>query len=309
MPRARCNAIELEYDVVGEGEPLVMVMGIGAQLVQWPDGLIETLAARGFQVIRFDNRDCGLSTRLEDARVPRIKETMLGGILGRPVDAPYTLVDMADDVSGLLDHLGLRTAHVLGVSLGGMVAQTMAIVHPSRLRTLTSVMSTTGQRRYSIGRPRAIRALLGPVPRSEEDAVARHLAFRKVCGSTGFTRDLELEATIARRSWARGYYPRGFLRQLAAVMATGDRTHALRFVRVPTLVLHGTVDPLIPPGGGRATARAIPNARLRMIEGMGHDLPPGAWSIIADEVSAHAREHDPAFARARSSASRLSVPA
>lgn len=309
MPRACVNDIELEYDVIGEGVPLVMIMGIGAQLVQWPDGLLETLAGRGFQVIRFDNRDCGLSTRLDHARVPRINETLLRGLLGQPVLAPYSLVDMADDVAGLLDHLELESAHVLGVSLGGMVAQTMAIVHPSRLRTLTSVMSTTGQRRYSIGRPRAIRALLGPVPRDEEDAVARHLEFRKVCGSTGFERDVELEATIARRSWARGYYPRGFLRQLAAVMATGDRTHALRFVRVPTLVIHGSVDPLIPPGGGRATARAIPGARLRLIEGMGHDLPRGVWPIIADEVSAHAQAHDPAFVPERSSASRLSARA
>jgi pimeloyl-ACP methyl ester carboxylesterase len=309
MPRARANGIELEYDIVGEGTPLVLVMGIGAQLVQWPDGLVETLASRGFQVIRFDNRDCGLSTRLEDARVPRIKDTLLRGLLGGTVEAPYSLIDMADDVVGLLDHLALPTAHVLGVSLGGMVAQTMAIVHPSRVRTLTSVMSTTGRRRDSVGRPRAIKALLGPAPRNEEDAVARHLEFRRICGSTGFQRDTALEATIARRSWARGYYPRGFLRQLAAVMATGDRTHALRFVRVPTLVMHGTVDPLIPPRGGRATARAIPNARLRMIDGMGHDLPRGAWPIIADEVSAHARQHDPSFAFGRSSASRPSAPA
>ncbi len=292
MPRVAANGIELEYEVTGEGEPLLLIMGIGAQLVTWPRGLIEAFVRRGFRVIRFDNRDAGLSTRLDARRAPKVTRTVMRGLLGLPVQAPYTLLDMADDSAALLDALGIETAHVLGVSLGGMVAQSMAIAHPGRMRTLTSVMSNTGNRFTAIAKPRAIRALLGKAPKTEEQAVEYMLHFRRVCGSTGFPFDAEMHADIARQTYRRGMHPRGFARQLAAIMATGDRTRALRHVRVPTLVVHGSADPLLPPAGGRATARAIPGARLRIIAGMGHDLPKEVWPILAGEVATLAAEND-----------------
>jgi pimeloyl-ACP methyl ester carboxylesterase len=290
MPRLQSNGIELEYESIGEGAPLVLIMGIGAQLIHWPDAFCHALADRGFRVIRFDNRDCGLSTRLEHLPVPNVRRAMVRGLLGMSLKAPYTLVDMADDVAGLLDALALEDAHILGASLGGMVAQTMAITHPSRVRTLTSLMSTTGNPRAAFAKPRALRALLQSPPRTKEEAVKNHLMFSRVCGSTKFELDHADTVHRAKLSFERGIYPRGVARQLAAVVATGDRTGALRFVRSPTLVIHGSVDPLIPPGGGRATARAIPGSELLMIDGMGHDLPPGTWPAVADAVERLARK-------------------
>ena len=288
MAKVASNGIEIEYESFGTGEPLIMIMGIGAQLVWWPEELCTGLAARGFQAIRFDNRDVGLSTKLHHLPVPHMKREMLNWALARPIAAPYTLLDMADDVAGLLDGLGFDDAHILGVSLGGMVAQTMAILHPSRVRSLTSIMSTTGNRWHSIGRPRALRTLLMKPPKNRDQAIANHLEFVRVCGSPGFPSDEAAGIELAATSYERCFYPRGFARQMAAVFATGDRTGALRFVRTPTLVIHGADDPLIPPAGGRATARAIPGARLRIIEGMGHNLPPGVWPIIIDAVGEHA---------------------
>ncbi|HTM20970.1 MAG TPA: alpha/beta hydrolase [Kofleriaceae bacterium] len=302
MPRVAANGIELEYEVLGTGEPMVLVMGLGAQLVQWPQGLVDEIVARGFQVIRFDNRDVGLSTRLHDLPVPDVRAGFVRALLGLPIRAPYTLLDMADDVAGLLDGLGLRDVHLVGASLGGMVAQTTAVVHSARVRSLCSIMSTTGSRR-AFARPRAIRALLGKPPKTREQAIARQRAYLEVCGSTGFPIDWELSADIAGRAWDRagGAYPRGFARQLAAIFATGDRSAALRLVRAPTVVIHGEVDPLIPVVGGRLTARAIPGAQLMVIPGMGHDLPRGVWTRIADAIADNARRADQAR-RARAQA-------
>jgi pimeloyl-ACP methyl ester carboxylesterase len=303
MPTARANGIELHYEVTGEGPPLVLIMGIGAQLVAWPEGLIALLADHGFQVIRFDNRDVGLSSKIDGAgRPPPMRPAIARAMLGLPISAPYTLVDMADDVAGLLDHLGMGDAHVAGVSLGGMIAQTLAIVHPSRLRTLTSIMSHTGDRLSGIGSPRAIQALLGPAPRSAAEAGERAVRFTRICGSTGFPIDEDDLRRRAARAYERCFYPRGFLRQFLAALATGSRTEALRFVRVPTLVMHGSDDTLLPPRGGRATARAIPGARFQLIEGMGHDLPRGAWPILADAIAEHARSADQSSSRSTRSA-------
>lgn len=312
MPRTRANGIELEYEVIGDsGEPIVLIMGIGAQMIMWPDGFCQALVDRGFQVIRFDNREVGKSTRLHHLPVPDMRRIMLKGLLGFAVDAPYTLVDMADDVAGLMDALDLRDAHVVGCSLGGMVAQTLAIVHPHRLRTLTSMMSTSGKRWTSFGKPRAIRQLLGPPPRNRDEAIERHMLFRRVCGSTKFEIDWDLQRDLAGRSYDRGFYPRGFVRQMAAAMATGDRTAALRFVRTPTLVMHGSVDPLIPLRAGIATARAIPGAKLKIIDGMGHDMPRVLWPTLTDAIAEHAAVTPCAqhVADEPSSAFRASVPA
>lgn len=293
MPIARANGIELCYEVSGQGRPLVLVMGIGAQLVAWPEGFVTALVDRGFQVIRFDNRDVGLSSKIEGAgRPPGIRAAIARGLLGLPIEAPYTLVDMADDLAGLLDHLGLEDAHVAGVSLGGMIAQTTAITHPRRLRSLTSIMSHTGDRVTGIGSPRALRALLGPPPRSAAQAAERMVHFTRTCGSTGFPLDEDDIRRRAAAAYERCFYPRGFVRQFLAALATGSRTGALRFVRTPTLVMHGSADSLLPPRGGRATARAIPGARFELIEGMGHDLPPGAWPIVADALRDHAAAAD-----------------
>jgi pimeloyl-ACP methyl ester carboxylesterase len=286
------NGIDICWDERGEGPTMLLVMGIGAQMVLWPEGLCDALAERGFRVVRFDNRDVGRSSKLERAGVPRIGPTLASMLLGLPIQAPYALEDMAGDAAGLLDAMEVDQAHVVGVSMGGMIAQTMAITHPHRMRSLVSIMSTTGQRGVLISQPSALRALFQPPPKTREQAVQRTKTFFRVVGSHGYDRD---EAELERqslRAWDRGPYPRGVLRHLAAIAATGDRTSRLRFVQVPTLVLHGTEDPLIRPVGGELTAAAIPNAKLRFIEGMGHDLPRGAWPLMVDLITRHAREAD-----------------
>ena len=289
MPRIRANGIELEYEIEGQGEPMVLVMGIGSQLVVWPDGFRRELARRGFRVVVFDNRDVGLSTKFEAAGVPPIRRLLARWALGLPVSAPYSLLDMADDAIGLCDALGFERVHLVGASLGGMVAQTTAIAHPRRLASLTSMMSNAGGGPGMIGSPRAMRMLLQPPPRTRDESIQRHVDFYRTVGSTAFAADWPSIRERAGRAYDRCFHPPGFARQLAAMLATGDRRPALRWVRVPTLVLHGSADPLIPPSGGRATARAIPGARLRVIDGWGHDLPPGAWPVLADLIAEHAR--------------------
>lgn len=289
MPRTWANGIQLEYeDTGGDEPPMVLIMGIGTQLIHWPDGFVDGLVQRGYRVIRFDNRDAGKSTWL-NRRVP-IRPLMMRAMLGLPIEAPYTLWDMADDTVALLDELHIASAHVVGISMGGMIAQSVAIQSPDRVRTLTSLASTPTS--LFISQPRALAALLGPTPRSAEQAARRGVEVFRVIGSPGFFRD---EADIADRSaraWERAHNPAGFARQMAAILASGSRQRALRSVRTPTLVIHGAADPLIPPEMGRMTADAVPGARLRMIDGLGHDLPPGAWPQLIDEIAAHARSKE-----------------
>ena len=284
------NGIELCYDERGEGEPLVLVMGIAAQMIFWQDDFCQLLADRGFRVIRFDHRDVGLSTKLHHLPVPSAPRTLACMLTGLRCRAPYALEDMAGDVAGLLDALAIEQAHVVGVSMGGMVAQTMAITHPHRMRSLVSIMSTTGAPGVLISEPRALGALLSSPPRTREEAIAKHLELFRIVRSTRWELDEDALIDRAGRAWDRGSYPRGALRHLAAIAATGDRTARLRFVRTPTLVLHGTVDPLIRPIGGELTAAAIPDAKLRWIEGMGHDLPRGAWPLLIDLIARHAHD-------------------
>ncbi|MEM6789718.1 MAG: alpha/beta hydrolase [Myxococcota bacterium] len=279
------RGIHLEYETSGEGPPLVLIMGIGAQLIWWPSGFVERLARR-YRVIVFDNRDVGLSTKLEGAEPPPVGRMIARALAGAEVGAPYSLVDMADDTAGLLDHLGLDDAHVLGVSMGGMVAQALAVAHPHRVRTLTSIMSHPGGRRYIPRRPRALRALLAPRPRDRDEAVARTLAFYDAVGSSGFARDIEGIRERAAEAYERCDYPAGFLRHFAAICGARSRRGALRFVRCPSAVIHGTVDPLVPPLGGRDTHANLPDATLHLIEGMGHDLPPGAWNHVIEAIDA-----------------------
>lgn len=281
--------VELAYDVMGQGAPLLLIMGIGAQRVFWDDRLCAQLAARGFRVIRYDHRDIGESSRLDHLAAPPPLPTLARRIANLPITAPYTLSDMARDAAGLLDHLGVERAHVAGVSMGGMIAQHLAIEHAPRVLSLASIMSTPGSRRhFFLTRPAALRTLLTPIPR-DIDAAADHVVrLFTTIGGPGYPPDADALRAIGRIAFTRGASPRGFMRHLAAICASGDRTRRLAGVRIPTLILHGADDPLIAAAAGRATARAIPDARLHIIPGMGHHMPPGTWSTIIPALAANA---------------------
>jgi pimeloyl-ACP methyl ester carboxylesterase len=289
--RARVGAVEIAYDVFGEGgRPLVLVMGIGAQRVFWDEALCGHFVAAGFQVARFDHRDIGESTRL-DARVPHPGRSLVRRMLGARVDAPYTLSDMAADVAGLIEALGWPSAHVAGVSLGGMVGQHLAIEHPRRVRSLTSIMSTPGARRY-LPEPRALRALFAPAPKTAEEA-GRHVEHLfATIGSPAWPADGARLRRVGELAHARGLSPRGFLRHFAAVLASGDRAPALRDVRVPTLVIHGSRDPMFPLRAGRDLVRMMPDATWLPIAGMGHDLPTPLWPTLVAAIARHAERAD-----------------
>lgn len=268
-----------------QGEPLLLIMGLGSQLVFWPPGFLDELRARGFRTLRYDNRDAGRSTWLADAPTPSIPQTIARAFLGLPVPAPYTLWDLADDAAGLLDALGLASAHVLGVSMGGMIAQCVAIRHPQRARTLTSIMAGPGGRRSWLALPRALKAITSAPPPDPAAAVEREVGIFRLIGGSGFPFDEPLLRGLLEAQAARGVNPAGFVRQLVAVLASGDRRAALANVKVPTLVVHGDEDPLILPWAGRATAAAIPGARLVVHAGMGHSLPRPLWPVVADDVA------------------------
>jgi pimeloyl-ACP methyl ester carboxylesterase len=280
---ASANGIELCYQEMGDadGEPLLLVMGLATQMLAWDEGFCGLLVERGFRVVRFDNRDIGRSTKIESAGVPRRVDMMLG----RRASAPYLLRDMAADTIGLMDHLGIDSAHIVGASMGGMIVQTMAIEHPERVRSLVSIMSNTGSRWTGMPSRKAMAVLLGRPPRGREAAVERAVRTFGVIGSPGYPFDEERIRRVAGRSYDRGHSAAGVLRQLHAITASGDRTQALHDVRIPATVIHGDRDPLVRPAGGRATARAIPNARLKMIDGMGHDLPRQLWPVFVEEIA------------------------
>lgn len=288
MPKVETNGIELVYEERGKGEPLVLIAGIGMQLVSWPEAFLAKLESRGYRVIVFDNRDVGLSTKLTAGGIPPIRSMLARALFGRTSTAPYTLFDMAADVAGLLDALSLERAHVVGVSLGGMVAQAMAIAHGDRLKSLTSMMSHSGGRLFT-GRPWVTARLLRGPARSREEAINQQIAFFRAAGSTAFQRDEAALAERAGRAYDRCFHPAGFARQLAAVLATGDMRPRLRGVRVPTLVMHGTADGIFREVCGRETAASIPGATLRLVEGWGHDLAEEAMDILVDAIAEHAR--------------------
>jgi len=289
--RAKVGDVELAYDVFGTtGRPLVLIMGIGAQRIQWDASLCERFAGAGFRVVRFDHRDIGQSSRL-DAAVPRPAGVIARRLVGAHIDAPYTLSDLASDVVGLMDRLGFAKAHVVGASLGGMVGQHLAIEHPDRVATLTSIMSSPGARRY-LPKPFAMRALFQPMPKTAEEAGNRVADIFATIGSPAYPANLERLRALGRASHANGMSPRGFLRQFAAVMASGDRSRKLRDVHVPTLVIHGSRDPMFPVRAGRDLARLMPDATWLPLAGMGHDLPEALWPTIVAAVARHASRHD-----------------
>ena len=294
---APADGVELCYQEMGdpEGEPLLLVMGLATQMIAWDEELCTMLAGRGFRVVRFDNRDIGRSTKLRAAGLPG----RLDMIVGRRGSAPYLLRDMARDTVGLMDHLGIESAHLVGASMGGMIVQSAAIEHPDRVRSLTSIMSTTGSRRVGHPSYRTFGVLFGRPPRDREAAVERAVRTFKVIGSPGYPFEEERIREIAARSYDRGHSAAGVARQLHAITASGDRTAALRKLRLPALVIHGRNDVLVNPSGGRATAKAIPGARLKLIDGMGHDLPRALWPTFVEEVAANAARAPEANAAAQ----------
>lgn len=277
----KANGIEIAYERFGpeDARPLLLVMGLGAQMIVWHDDFCAALVDRGFHVVRFDNRDAGLSTHLHDAPPANAMAAMAGDTSS----ASYTLEDMADDAVGLLEELGIPAAHVVGASMGGMIAQTVAIRHPNRVLSLTSIMSTPSP---GLGSPTeaAAAALTAPPATNRQEAIERALAATKVIGSPGYPPDEEWIATTAGIAYDRAFDPPGFARQFLAIHASGDRTEALGGVRVPTLVVHGADDPLVQLPGGEATARAVPGAELLVIAGMGHNLPREVWPQVVDAI-------------------------
>jgi len=282
MPTATAGALQLNYDLRGEGTPLLMVMGLGAQKVLWPDGLCDMLAQRGFAVARFDNRDVGESTRLDHLGVPSLRKAMLRWTAGLEVRAPYQLSDLADDAFAVLDALGWSQAHIMGASMGGMIAQRMAIARPQRVLSLTSIMSHPGDRLSKLPHPKALQAMLGPRPRTAEQAGESWVRLFREIGSRPphFAFDSEFHDAMGRLHFERGPSPQGFVRQTLAVLASEDRREALSRLELPSLVVHGTADRLVRYRGGLQTAKALRAGELLSIEGMGHDLPPEIWPTL-----------------------------
>jgi pimeloyl-ACP methyl ester carboxylesterase len=283
--RVDVGPVELVYETIGDpaGEPLLLVMGLGMQLIHWDRELCELFAGRGFRVIRFDNRDAGLSTKV-DAPVPNVMRLMAG----LPARVPYLLDDMASDAFSLLDHLGIERAHVVGTSMGGMIAQMMAIRRPERVLSLGSMLSTTGDRRVGTPKLRVWSLLMRRAPNDRTEYISYFIRIFRLIGSPAYPADTERVRELAAATYDRGHHPAGTARQLAAILASGSRTAGLRRLDVPTVVIHGRSDPLVPVRGGIATAKAIPGAELVTIPGMGHDMPRELWPTFVEAIAGNA---------------------
>lgn len=297
MAQFAVNGLQIEAESFGDASrpAVLLVMGLGMQLLAWPEALCRRLADAGYRVIRFDNRDIGLSTKLDAARIS-IGRAALRYALRLPIPAPYGVQDMADDARGLLDALGIGRAHLVGVSMGGMIAQNLAATAPERCLSLVSIMSSSGSRRLPWPQPQVLRLMLARPPRRDDRAAQlRHFKalFRALSGPGYPLPDKELEERLGR-SLARSYSPAGTARQLLAIASTGDRSALLRSIRTPTLVLHGSADPLLPLAHGEDCARKIPGARFEIIEGMGHDLPHSVLPRLGDTLLAHFAQVSPA---------------
>jgi pimeloyl-ACP methyl ester carboxylesterase len=288
MPQVRANGIDIEYESFGrESDPLVLlIMGFGAHLLFWPETLCEGLATRGFRVVRFDNRDIGKSTHLAGQPAPDPRALFGEVMAGRRPDVPYALDDMADDVIGLMDALGTQRAHIVGASMGGMIAQLVAINHPGRTKSLVSIMSTTGRRDLPAGNPETLSVLFRP-PNSEsrDDLIAASILVQKALASPGFpASEAEMRARAERRTDRAPFDLAGLARQSAALITAPPRNAFLRNVRCPTLVLHGADDPVIPAAAAKDTAESIPGAELVIVPGMSHDFPPGLVPVYLKHI-------------------------
>ena len=287
---ARANGIDICYEIFGDAgaEPLLLIMGLGAQMIHWDDDFCRQLATRGFRVIRFDNRDIGKSSRMTGGKRLTPLELLKLKFLKIPVAAPYKLIDMAKDTTGLMDVLGINSAHLVGASMGGMIAQEVALSFPQRVRSLTSIMSTTGNPKIPSPTREAAAVLMAPPPATKEEYFERFAKTWKILRVGSFPEDEMLDRSRAERTYERGLNPAGVGRQLRAVLASGSRKERLGAVKAPTLVIHGTVDPLVRPEGGKDTAASIPGAKLVMVDGMGHALPIPMWPQIIDAIDKHA---------------------
>jgi pimeloyl-ACP methyl ester carboxylesterase len=288
MAEVQANGVTITYDEFGrkDAPPVLLIMGLGAQMTRWPPALCEAIAARGFWVIRFDNRDVGLTTHFVDAGVPDMAAVAAAVREGKVADVPYTLSDMAADAAGLLGALGIARAHIVGASMGGMIAQLVAAEHPERTLSLTSIMSNTGNPDTPRASPEAMAVLTNRPPHpSDEEAYLKHtVASARVTGSPAYPADEAVLRANALADVKRCYEPTGFARQMAAVTASGDRRPKLKTITAPTVVIHGEADPLVPVEGGRDTAANIPGAELVVLPGMGHDLPVALYDVIADAI-------------------------
>jgi pimeloyl-ACP methyl ester carboxylesterase len=293
MPNVEANGIQIEYDTFGDtsSKPLLLIIGLGAQMIDWDEKHCKQLADNGHYVIRFDNRDIGLTSKFGDAGIPNVMEAFAAIAEGKSVSAPYTLDEMADDAVGLLDALNIKKAHVCGMSMGGMIAQTIAIRHPERLLSLISIYSSTGNPELPPPTPEATQVLIAPPPEEKEAYIEYLVNVFKTISGPGFPFDEKWHRELAVKRYERSFYPEGVSRQLMAILAHGNRKSALASVSVPTLVIHGSADPLVPVECGKDTAEAIPNAELIIIEDMGHDLPhDGAWPQIVEAISMHTKK-------------------
>lgn len=288
MASIQANGITIEYEHFGphDAPPILLIMGLGGQLTLWPVEFCEALVAHGFRVIRYDNRDIGLSTKFDHAGVPDMAALLMASLTGKTPDVAYTLDDMAADGIGLLDALGIDRAHIVGASMGGMIAQMVAATYPERTLSLTSIMSTTGNPAIPPARPEALAVLTNRPATTDPDAlVAFSVNAARVIGSPAYPASEERLLTRVRADLQRSYSPTGYMRQMAAVVAGGDRRARLATVTAPTLVIHGDADPLVSIEGGRDTAASIKGAELKIIPGMGHDLPLELVGTIADAVA------------------------
>ncbi len=290
MTEANANHIRIEYETLGNPSypPILLIIGLGGQLIYWDEEFCRQLADSGHFVIRFDNRDAGLSTRFEEAGVPDIMEIIRSRLMGETVVPPYTIEDMADDAAGLLQALGIEKAHICGMSMGGMIAQTLAIRHPRHVRSLISIYSHTGNPSLPPPKPEIMGLLLTPPPGARRENIEHNARLFRALTGPGAPFDPEWVRKTMALAYDRAFYPQGVARQLIAILTQNNRKAALKSISAPTLVIHGTADPLVPFEGGKETAEAVPGAEMTIIEGMGHDLPHGEfWSRIGRAIITH----------------------
>jgi pimeloyl-ACP methyl ester carboxylesterase len=288
MARARANGIDIEYETLGDRShpAMLMIMGLGAQLVHWPDTFCQGLAERGFHVVRFDNRDSGLSTKFTSAGRPDLSAVVTQVMMGQRADVPYRLDDMAADAVGLIDALGIAKAHMIGASMGGSIAQLVAFHHPARTRSLVSMMSTSGRPELGAAEREVVKVILGRPPPDDREALIRHiLRVRQAIGSPRHPESEAEHRALVERALVRAYNPDGNDRQYAAVIASGHRVELLAKVRVPTLVLHGEDDPLLPQDHARDTAMLVPGAEIEVYPGWGHDIPKGMIPTLVERIA------------------------